>query len=355
MTMASEPKSVEPIVLAEGVTRIFADFWGRPKVTAVADLSLAIRPGEVFGLLGPNGAGKSTTVKLLLGLLRPTRGKLSILGRPPHDLRSKERIGYLPEETRLYPYLTAEETLAFFGKLFDLTPGARRERCGQLLEMVGLGRARARRVGEYSKGMQRRLGLAQALLNDPDLLILDEPTSGLDPLGIREVKDLLLTLAERGKTILLCSHLLAEVEDVCDRVQILYAGRTLAEGGLKELLAQPDSLRLTVPALPSAALERVLAAVRREAADGRVEVDVPNRSLESFFLEVIERARAGDSGEAGGEVGPFLAAPSGLEALLPPGAEPAPAVAPEPVESADLAAADHSLTERFGLADGDDA
>ncbi|MBI2303029.1 MAG: ABC transporter ATP-binding protein, partial [Armatimonadetes bacterium] len=181
MASDPQPQPAGPVVVAENVTRIFADFWGRPKVAAVQDLSFQIQPGEIYGLLGPNGAGKSTTVKMLLDLLRPTRGKLMILGRPPRDLRAKERIGYLPEETHLYPYLTAEETLAFFGKLFDLTAGARRERCAQLLDMVGLGRARGRRVGEFSKGMQRRLGLAQALLNDPDLLILDEPTTGLEP------------------------------------------------------------------------------------------------------------------------------------------------------------------------------
>lgn len=339
--MSTEP---DIVIRAAGLRRVFADFWGRPRVVAVDNLDLEVRRGEVFGLLGPNGAGKSTTVKLLLDLLRPTRGAIEILGRPPRDLRAKARTGYLPEETRLYPYLSGRETLTFFGKLFDLPKGTRQERVEHLLELVGLSGAGGRRVGEYSKGMQRRLGLAQALLNDPDLVVLDEPTSGLDPLGIREVKDLLRSLAERGKTVLLCSHLLPEVEDVCDRVQILYAGRTLAQGTLGELLAEPDSLRLTIPSLDGPALARVLAAVRQEVQDQQIEVDVPSRSLESFFLSTIEAARRDESSAPA----PAVVEP-GLEALVATPDE----STEQPPEPADLTAAEETLNQQFGLAEED--
>src|SRR5437773_605398 len=193
--------------------------------------------GETFGLLGRNGSGKSTTVKMLLGLLYPTRGHIEVFGHSPRHVATKSRIGYLPEESYLYRYLDSNETLDFFGSLFDLPNHERRRRAGQLLEMVGLNQVRRRMVGEFSKGMQRRFGLAQALINDPDLVILDEPTSGLDPIGCREVKDLILALARRGKTVILSSHLLADVEDVCDRVVIDYGGKVRSRGTSKDSLA----------------------------------------------------------------------------------------------------------------------
>ena len=211
----------EPIVRAVGLTKVFRDFWGRPKAKAVNDIDFEIGQGEVVGLLGPNGSGKSTTVKMLLGLLYPTGGRLTVLGRSPRAVETKREIGYLPEDSYLYKYLTAEETLDFFGSLFSLSRADRRNRIDQLLDMVGMSHARHRRVGEFSKGMARRIGLAQAMINDPAFLILDEPTSGLDPLGCKEVKDLILTLKARGKTVLITSHLLSDIEDVCDRVIIL--------------------------------------------------------------------------------------------------------------------------------------
>ena len=223
------------------------------------NVDFEVRRGEVFGLLGPNGSGKSTTVKLLLGLLYPTRGHIEVFGHSPRHVATKSRIGYLPEESYLYRYLDSRETLDFFGNLFRPAAGRpRRTRTEQLLEMVGLSQTRTRAVGEFSKGMQRRIGLAQALINDPDLVILDEPTSGLDPIGCREVKDLILALARRGKTVILSSHLLADVEDVCDRVVIYYGGRVQAMGTLKELLATPDAVRITTPALSRETMERVL-------------------------------------------------------------------------------------------------
>jgi ABC-2 type transport system ATP-binding protein len=210
----------------------------------------------VFGLLGPNGSGKSTTVKLLLGLLNPSRGHIEVFGRSPRHVATKSRIGYLPEESYLYRYLNSRETLDFFGNLFHLPAEERQRRSEQLLEMVGLTQTHTRSVGEFSKGMQRRIGLAQALINDPDLVILDEPTAGLDPIGCREVKDLILALARRGKTVILSSHLLSDVEDVCDRVVIYYGGKIQALGTLRELLAKPDAIRITTPPLPRETMKR---------------------------------------------------------------------------------------------------
>ncbi|MBI3191280.1 MAG: ABC transporter ATP-binding protein, partial [Pedosphaera parvula] len=258
----------EVVVAVRGLTKIFKDFWGRPKARAVDDVDFEVRRGEVFGLLGPNGSGKSTTVKMLLGLLYPSKGHIEVFGHSPRHVATKERIGYLPEESYLYRYLNSDETLNFFGNLFQLAPEQRRDRTEQLLEMVGLKQARSRQVGEFSKGMQRRIGLAQALINDPDLIILDEPTSGLDPIGCREVKDLIVALARRGKTVILSSHLLADVEDVCGRVVIYYGGKVQAMGTLKELLVEPDAIRITTPVLPREKLEAVLAMIRADVDAG---------------------------------------------------------------------------------------
>src|SRR5437867_117045 len=281
----------ENIVVVRGLTKIFKDFWGRPKAKAVENVDFEVRRGEVFGLLGPNGSGKSTTVKMLLGLLYPTKGHIEVFGHSPRHVATKSRIGYLPEESYLYRYLNSHETLDFFGKLFSLSNDERQNRAEQLLEMVGLTQTRTRAVGEFSKGMQRRIGLAQALINDPDLVILDEPTAGLDPIGCREVKDLILALARRGKTVILSSHLLADVEDVCDRVVIYYGGRIQATGTMEELLATPDAVRITTPALPRETMERVLEIIRKDVAADRVRIDTPTQNLESYFLDVVLKAR----------------------------------------------------------------
>ena len=290
--MSEAPSSAAPpVVEAVELTKVFRDFWHRPKVQAVNGLSFEIRRGEIFGLLGPNGSGKSTTIKMILGLLHPTRGLLRVLGKSPRDVAAKARVGYLPEESYLYPYLTSEETLDFFARLFDLDAGERRRRIGQLLDMIGLAHARRRMVGEFSKGMARRIGLAQALINDPDLVILDEPTSGLDPIGCRQIKDLIVTLAGRGKTVILSSHLLADVEDICHRVAILYNGRVQAQGTMADLLEKRDTVRLTVPGtLPPPVLQRVLADLR-QAVGAEPAVEHPRRDLEQLFVEVIENAR----------------------------------------------------------------
>lgn len=296
------------MVSVRGLTKVFKDFWGRPKARAVDDVDFEVKRGEVFGLLGPNGSGKSTTVKMLLGLLYPTKGHIEVFGRSPRHVQTKSRIGYLPEESYLYRYLNSRETLDFFGTLFHLNKGERDNRAEQLLEMVGLSQTRTRAVGEFSKGMQRRIGLAQALINDPDLVILDEPTSGLDPIGCREIKDLILALARRGKTVILSSHLLSDVEDVCDRVVIYYGGKVQAMGSLKELLTKPDTLRITTPVLPRGTMERVLEIIRQEAVTGEVRVDSPTQNLESYFLEVVERAKRAAQETSGAQSGARVAA-----------------------------------------------
>jgi ABC-2 type transport system ATP-binding protein len=301
----------EIVVSVRGLTKVFKDFWGRPKARAVDNVDFDVRRGEVFGLLGPNGSGKSTTVKLLLGLLNSTKGHIEVFGHSPRHVQTKSRIGYLPEESYLYRYLNSRETLDFFGNLFQLGKKERDSRAEQLLEMVGLNQTRMRSVGEFSKGMQRRIGLAQALINDPDLVILDEPTAGLDPIGCREVKDLIVALARRGKTVILSSHLLSDVEDVCDRVVIYYGGKIQAMGTLKELLARPDTLRITTPVLPRETLERVLEVIRRDVATDKVRVDNPTQNLESYFLDVVQKARAAQEtsgAQSGARVAEYLRA-----------------------------------------------
>ncbi len=273
------------------LSKTFRDFWGRSKAKAVNDLDFDVAEGEVFGLLGPNGSGKSTTIKMLLGLLYPTAGKISVYGCPPDDVRTKKRIGYLPEESYLYKYLTAEETLDFFGALFSLSAIERKSRTAQLLDMVGLAHASKRQVGEFSKGMQRRIGLAQAMINDPDLLILDEPTSGLDPLGCREIKDLILFLKKRGKTVIVSSHLLADVEDICDRVIILYGGKIRASGTLDELLTVSTENRLKIPSLGLKETDVLLKLLRENLKGEEFCLEHPKRSLEDFFLEVVQKAK----------------------------------------------------------------
>jgi len=298
----------ETVISVRGLTKVFKDFWGRPKARAVDNVDFEVRRGEVFGLLGPNGSGKSTTVKLLLGLLYPTKGHIEVFGHSPRHVATKARIGYLPEESYLYRYLNSHETLEFFGNLFELPKGDRRKRTEELLDMVGLSQVHLRAVGEFSKGMQRRIGLAQALINDPDLVILDEPTSGLDPIGCREVKDLIVALARRGKTVILSSHLLSDVEDVCNRVVIYYGGKIHAMGTLKELLATPDAIRITTPALSRPTMERVLEIIRKDVAQDKVQIDTPTQNLESYFLDVVQKARRASAETSGAMSGARVAA-----------------------------------------------
>jgi ABC-2 type transport system ATP-binding protein len=285
------------------LSKAFRDFWGRPKVKAVSGLSLDIKKGEVFGLLGPNGSGKSTTIKMILGLLFPSAGSIRVFGRSPRDVRAKMLIGYMPEESNLYRFLDAEETLDFYGRLFNFPSKERNYRTKALLDLVGLTRERKRPLSEYSKGMSRRIGLAQALVNDPELAILDEPTTGLDPIGTREVKDLILDLKHRGKTVLLCSHLLADVEDVCDRIGILYGGKLIALGKVNELLARTNITQISAENLKKETLNKVLEFMSKEVPDHGVKVDNPSQKLEEFFLNVIEAAREKQMESSGAEAG----------------------------------------------------
>ncbi len=304
------PRTQNLVVKCVSLTKIFKDFWLRNRVKAVNEIDLDIYRGEVFGLLGPNGSGKSTTIKLILGLLHPTSGRIAVFGRHPRDVKNKQRIGYLPEESYLYPFLNAYETLEYYARLFHQKRDIRRSRIETLLEMVGLQHVARRPVGEYSKGMQRKVGLAQALINDPDLLILDEPTSGMDPIATADVKRVITSLAQRGKTILLCSHLLADVEDVTDRVAIMYGGKVRRYGPIDELLEEHDRTVISTPALSPEEEERVLATLEREGITD-VSISRPRQKLETLFLNIVAEAKAAglatSGAQSGGKIADFLA------------------------------------------------
>ncbi|VTS07538.1 ABC transporter ATP-binding protein [Tuwongella immobilis] len=281
------------VVETRSLTKVYRDFWGRRKKTALNALDLKIERGEIFGLLGPNGSGKTTTIKLLLGLLFPTSGDALVFGEPALQVRKNEKIGYLPEESYLYRFLNAEETLDFYGRLFNIPTDVREERARKLIDMVGLTNDRKRILREYSKGMRQRIGLAQALINDPELVILDEPTSGLDPLGTRWMKDLIKDLRNQGKTVLMCSHRLDDVQDVCDRVAILYNGDLQEQGGVKELLQ--DEIRLEVQARgvrESDELKKELAALMTKYGGELEFVGHPTTTLEELFLRIVEESKA---------------------------------------------------------------
>ncbi|MEM7263486.1 MAG: ABC transporter ATP-binding protein [Planctomycetota bacterium] len=298
--------STEPVFACRSLTKRFRDFWLRTRVTAVSDLDFEVHRGEVVGLLGPNGSGKSTTIKMILGLLFPTSGQIELFGRAPTDVAIKSRVGYLPEETHLYPFLDARETLDFYGRLFGIPRPERKQRIDQLVDMVGLAGAQRRRVGEYSKGMQRRIGLAQALINDPDLLILDEPTSGLDPIGTRQVKDLLVELSDQGKTLLLSSHLLADAEDVCSRIVVMFGGKILAEGTVEQLLAVPEELILRTDRLNEATLNELKTLLDRSGHQF-LGSEQPRQRLEERFLELVTQATAEGRTTSGAGAGTRLA------------------------------------------------
>jgi len=282
-------KKMEYVIETFSLTKVFTDWWGRNKVVAVDGLDLKIGTREIFGLLGPNGSGKTTTLKMLLSLLHPTKGKAVVLGGDSRDPKINCRIGFLPEESYLYPYLSAYETLDFYGRLFGLSAKIRKSRIEALLEMVGLSGMANRPVGTFSKGMARRIGLAQSLINDPELLILDEPTSGLDPIGTKQIKDLIVELGRRGKTVLLCSHLLADAEDVCDRIAIMYGGRIQRIGSVAELLKQTDKRRITTGPISDEVIGKIKAIVAAENLDS--EVETPMERLESFFIDIVRQAR----------------------------------------------------------------
>jgi ABC-2 type transport system ATP-binding protein len=279
------------VIETRNLTKIYRDFWGRQKVRALKALDLEVRRGEIFGLLGPNGSGKTTTMKLLLGLLFPTSGQAIVLGKPAAEVTKNERIGYLPEESYLYRFLNAEETLNFYGRLFDMPASVRKQRVAELIDMVGLNWAKRRQLKEYSKGMTRRIGLAQALINDPELILLDEPTSGLDPIGTREMKDLIIKLQKQGKTIVMCSHLLADVQDVCDRIAILHQGELKEMGRVESLLKVRDITEIRAKNLSEEAKAEIKAVMARHSAEF-VSMDNPTTTLEELFLKIVRDSEA---------------------------------------------------------------
>jgi ABC-2 type transport system ATP-binding protein len=281
----------EVVIETRNLTKVYRDFWGRQKVRALKALDLEIRRGEVFGLLGPNGSGKTTTTKLILGLLFPTSGEALVFGRSATEVTKNERIGYLPEESYLYRFLNAEETLDFYGRLFNMPGAVRRQRAADLIDMVGLTRARRRQLKEYSKGMTRRIGLAQALVNDPELVVLDEPTTGLDPIGCREMKDLILRLKDQGKTVLMCSHRLDDVQDVCDRIGILCEGELKELGRVDSLLKIQDVTEIRTTKLSPEAEAEIREVVARH--QGAVQsMGNPTTTLEELFLRIIRESEA---------------------------------------------------------------
>ncbi len=286
---AASATSSNVVIETRNLSKVYRDFWGRKKVSALKSLDIEVRQGEIFGLLGPNGSGKSTTIKLILGLLFPTSGRVLVFDKDATETSKNERIGYLPEESYLYKFLTTDETLDFYGRLFNLSGAERKKRVDHLVNMVGLQNARHRQLREYSKGMTRRVGLAQALINDPDLILLDEPTTGLDPIGTREMKDLIINLRDQGKTVLLCSHQLADVQDVCDRVAILHQGELKELGRVSELLKVQDVTEVHAKGLNQAAKDEIVEVIRRHG--GTVQsIDNPTTTMEDLFLNIVRES-----------------------------------------------------------------
>ena len=281
----------EPAVQVKGLTKIFPIPFRRDKVIAVRDLDLRVEAGEVYGLLGPNGSGKSTTLKIILGLVSPTRGQTEIFGRDSRLVESREEVGFLPENPYFYKYLTGAETLMFFGRLCGLRGSRLRKRIDELLALVGLTNARARRLGTYSKGMLQRIGLAQALVNEPKLVVLDEPTAGVDPAGSREIRDLIVDLKAQGITVLLSSHLLAQAQEMCDRVGILANGMLVCEGRLDELIAIENQTELVL----ENASDTLVAEIEALTTSSQAKLIARRKStttLERLFLEATRNDKS---------------------------------------------------------------
>ena len=279
-------------IRTEQLTKKYNLGWRKGRLLALEKLNLCVHEGEVYGLLGPNGSGKSTTLKLVLDLVVPTEGNAWIFDVPCAKVESRLHVGFLPENPYFYRYLTGAETLEFYGKLCGLGDPLLKKRVDELLELVGLGHARDRRLAGYSKGMLQRIGLAQALIHDPKLLLLDEPTAGVDPIGSKDIRDLILRLKEMGKTVLLSSHLLAQVQDVCDRIGVLNRGQMILEGDVKNLISDQRRLSITVQDLPESARVRVEDAVRAAGAS-IVSVGHPQTTLEALFLEALRKDERG--------------------------------------------------------------
>ena len=274
-----------PAISIQNLTKIYPIPFKREKVTAVQDLSLTVEPGQVYGLLGPNGSGKSTTMKIVLGLVSPTSGRTEIFGRDSNTVESREDVGFLPENPYFYKYLTGEETLHFYGKLCGLSGAKIRDRSKELLKLVGLENAADRRLGGYSKGMLQRIGLAQAMIQEPRLLVLDEPTAGVDPAGSREIRDLILDFKHRGITVLLCSHLLEQVQEICDRVGILDHGVLIREGRLSDLISIESQTEFILENAPAPLLAEIRGLIAKSSAQ-IIEERKPQKTLERYFLDV---------------------------------------------------------------------
>jgi ABC-2 type transport system ATP-binding protein len=285
--MVSKSGATEAAVAVTGVTKAFPVPFQRRFVFAVRDLNLRVAPGQIYGLLGPNGSGKSTTLKIILGLVSPTRGKTEIFGRDSNQVASRDAVGFLPESPYFYKYLTGRETLRFYGKLCGLRGARLRNRVEELLALVDLTSASDRRLGGYSKGMLQRIGLAQALVQEPRLVVLDEPTAGVDPAGAREIRNLIVDLKRRGITVLLSSHLLEQVQEICDRVGILANGVLVREGALDDLLGIENRTDFVFENASPALLNQIEALAAR--SDARLIKQSRSRtSLERFFLEVTQ-------------------------------------------------------------------
>jgi ABC-2 type transport system ATP-binding protein len=283
--------AAQPAVALAGVTKVFPVPFQRRTVVAVRDLDLEVAPGQIYGLLGPNGSGKSTTLKIILGLVTPTRGRAKVFGHPTDEVASRESVGFLPENPYFYKFLTGEETLKFYGKLCGLRGAGLTRRIDEMLSLVGLTSARDRRLAGYSKGMLQRIGLAQALIHEPALVVLDEPTAGVDPAGARDIRDLILDLKSRGITVLLSSHLLGQVQEICDRVGILANGSLVREGPLRDLLRINNQTHLILQdASPQFLAELETQATRSGARV--IERGQPLTSLEQLFLEATESQSA---------------------------------------------------------------
>lgn len=282
---------IEAAVQVRGLTKVFPVPWHRQRVVAVQNLDLKVDSGQVYGLLGPNGSGKSTTLKVILGLVSPTKGESRIFGRDSGEVGSREAVGFLPENPYFYQYLTGEETLRFYGKLAGLRGRKLAARTNELLALVRLEQARDRRLGGYSKGMLQRIGLAQALLQEPRLVILDEPTAGVDPEGSHEIRDLILALKKRGITVLLSSHLLAQVQEICDRVGILAQGQLVREGRLADLLAVSNRIELILEN-PTGDVLQQIRALLGNSGTRLVEERKAQTTLEGLFLEATRSGRS---------------------------------------------------------------
>ena len=274
-----------PAVRIENLTKIFPVPLRRQRVTAVRDLSFEVRPGEVYGLLGPNGSGKSTTLKILLGLVTPNQGRAMIFGQDSRDYHSRRDVGFLPENPYFYKFLTAAETLRFYGKVCGMGGTILNKRIDELIHLVGLEEARDRRIGGFSKGMLQRIGLAQALIQDPRLVVLDEPTAGVDPAGSHQIRDLILDLKKRGKTVLLTSHLLEQVQEICDRVGIMARGEMIREGALADLVSVKNQTEFVIENATPEIRSQIEHLLQNSSAK-LLTTRQPQRSLESVFLEL---------------------------------------------------------------------